>query len=706
MSDPPAADGVPVTEEAPRAGAASTDGRGSAPATGADRCLAVTAAAIAVVSVMAAVTATWIDVATGTVTKPEPLAWTVWSSTVPGVALVLAGGVLAVRLPRHLMTWLLIGGGSVACGNGLAAAYAVLSLTRHGGGLPLTAAAVYAGARLGPLLNLVPLLVLLFFPDGRLPSPRWRWPASLSLVATGLAVLIFLLFPWRIEAPRGGHWPGIDPPALAIPDVFWRLALAGAPALLVVSLLVPVAAFAWRFRGSNGARRAQLRWMLLAGLLNAILIPAPAVVKGLPQDVTFVLSLVALAAAVLVAMSRYRLYDIDPVLGWTLLYGGLAVAVIAIDVPLFAGLGALIGEPVAAVLAAVAVGVVYAPLRKWGRRWVDRVLTGRAEPYEVVSALARRLEESARPEELLLEVARAVSAAFRSPYVRVELDRADGRTAVVEHGAPREDVVVLPFAYREAPIGRLALVARPGKGPAEADQRLLADVVRQAAAAVRATALTEELQHSRERLVTGVAEERSRLRRDLHDGLGPTLAAAALKVQAAHNLIPRDTGAAREALGQVKADLGTMLGDVRRLVHGLRPPALDRFGLAGALRYEATRFRDDSLAVRVDAEGDLELLPAATEVAAYRIVCEALTNVARHAGAANCHVRVAVAGSELEVEVTDDGRGVRPGAVVGVGLVGMRERAEELGGWCTVAARRGGGTRVRAVLPARVVTAP
>ena len=161
---------------------------------------------LAVLCVVACVAATWADVATGTVIRPEPLDWAVWSSTVPGAALAIAGAVLAVRLPRHLMTWLLIGGGAVAALNGLAGAYAVLSLTRHDGAWPLTSAAVYAGARLGPLLNLLPLLILLFFPDGRLPSPRWRWAAWLSLGSTGLVVLVFLTVPWRIES-ADGEWP-------------------------------------------------------------------------------------------------------------------------------------------------------------------------------------------------------------------------------------------------------------------------------------------------------------------------------------------------------------------------------------------------------------------------------------------------------------------------------------------------------------------
>ncbi|WP_283135377.1 sensor histidine kinase [Rhizohabitans arisaemae] len=662
--------------------------------------LATAAAALATLCVVAAGLGVWAELATGPVTRPEPLDWAVWGSTVPGVAFALAGGVLGMRLPRHPLTWLLLAGGVTACVNGLAGAYAVLSLTRHGGTLPLTPLAVYAGGRLGPLLILVTPLVLLFFPDGRLPSPRWRWAAGLSLGAGALAVLIFMTIPWRIQSP-GRSWPGLDLTSLPVPDGVWHVLLPAAPALILLSLPVPVASFVHRFRGSSGARRAQLRWMLLAALLNGVLILAPIVVDGLPRDLTFVVSQVAIAAAVLVAVGRYRLYDIDPVLSWTLLYGGLAITIIAIDVPVFVGLGALIDEPVAAVLAAALVAVVYAPLRARARRWVRRVITGRGDPYDVVAALARRLEDSVGPEALLLEVAKAVATSFHSPYVRVELDRTDGRTLVVEHGSPRDDAIILPFAYRGVTIGRLALVPRTGALVTESDQWLLADVVRQAAAAARATALTEELQQSRERLVTGVAEERRRLRRDLHDGLGPTLAAVALKVEAARNLAARDVEAARKTLDEVKGDLVAVVGDVRRLVHDLRPPALDQFGLVEAVRHEAARFQDGAFAVQVHARGDLTALPAATEVAAYRIVCEALVNVTRHADAATCEIRLTGSEDGLEVEVSDDGRGVRPGALVGVGLVGMRERAEELGGHCKVTSRDGGGTRVHAVLPAR-----
>jgi signal transduction histidine kinase len=201
--------------------------------------------------------------------------------------------------------------------------------------------------------------------------------------------------------------------------------------------------------------------------------------------------------------------------------------------------------------------------------------------------------------------------------------------------------------------------------------------------------------------VTAREEERRRLRRDLHDGLGPALAAIAVRSDAARPAVEEDPEVAREALEQIGAEARAALADVRRLVHDLRPPALDELGLARALAGQAQRFAP---AVRVEVDApDLGPLPAAVEVAAYRIVGEALANVVRHSGAATAGVRVRRGtgedGDVLEVEVVDDGRGLEPDRNAGVGLASMRERAAELGGSCEIAARPEGGTRVRARLP-------
>jgi signal transduction histidine kinase len=231
------------------------------------------------------------------------------------------------------------------------------------------------------------------------------------------------------------------------------------------------------------------------------------------------------------------------------------------------------------------------------------------------------------------------------------------------------------------------------------DERLLADVVRQAAAAARTSYLARELQHSREQLVSAREEERRRLRRDLHDGLGPSLGAVGLRIDAARNLAAHSPEQADRVLRQARDDVGAALADVRRLVHDLRPPALDDLGLLGAVQQQAERLRGPGVTAVVDARGGLDGLPAAVEVAAYRISSEALTNVAKHAAATTCVVRLEVDGDSLLVEVTDDGTGIPPGQPSGVGLVSLRERAAELGGTCEIGCPDERGTVVRARLP-------
>ncbi|WP_181448659.1 sensor histidine kinase [Nonomuraea aridisoli] len=192
-------------------------------------------------------------------------------------------------------------------------------------------------------------------------------------------------------------------------------------------------------------------------------------------------------------------------------------------------------------------------------------------------------------------------------------------------------------------------------------------------------------------------EERLRIRRDLHDGLGPLLAAASLQVDVLADRMP---GAESSGLvAKVKSLIGQSVADVRQVVHGLRPPSLDDLGLAGVVEEHAAALRAAGLRVRVDCPGDLAVDSAAVEVAAYRIVTEAMTNVARHARAGSCTVTLALDAGRLRVEVADDGTGLASPHRDGVGLASMRERADELGGHVTVADLEGGGTRVVAVLP-------
>jgi signal transduction histidine kinase len=292
-----------------------------------------------------------------------------------------------------------------------------------------------------------------------------------------------------------------------------------------------------------------------------------------------------------------------------------------------------------------------------------------------------------------------VREALRLPYVAVRL--ADDASPVTA-GEPVAATETMPLVHHGEPVGSLVLGLRPGETDfSPADRRLLADLARQAGVAVSTVRLTADLQRSRERLVTAREEERRRLRRDLHDGLGAQLAGLTVQTGVLRGLISRDPAAADALAAELRTELRAAIADIRRLVHGLRPPALDELGLVGAVQRLAERVGADGggLRITVDVPSPLPALPAAGEVAAYRIVQEALTNVVRHASAPACTVRLAVDDGALTVEVTDDGVGL-PGSVVhGVGLSSMQERAAEMGGDCRTEAMPAGGTRVRAVLP-------
>jgi signal transduction histidine kinase len=298
---------------------------------------------------------------------------------------------------------------------------------------------------------------------------------------------------------------------------------------------------------------------------------------------------------------------------------------------------------------------------------------------------------------VLPDVVAAVAGSLRLPYVAVTL--ADGSS--VAHGTPTDRVEATPLTYAGEQVGQLVVGPGPG-GLRRKDHRLLGELAGQAAVAVRTVLLTRELGRSREALVTAREEERRRLYRELHDGLGPSLAALALQVETARDLLAEDPGRASAVLDRVLPRLTGTVGDVRQVVTGLRPPALDDLGLDGALRELAGRFATASLQVSVHAAG-LAGLPAAVEVAAYRIVAEALANAARHAQASQVQVHVERLADVVQVRVTDDGRGLGDTAPRGIGLPSMRARALELGGTFAAGARpAGAGTVVTARLPVGV----
>ncbi len=419
-----------------------------------------------------------------------------------------------------------------------------------------------------------------------------------------------------------------------------------------------------------------------------------------------------------IAILKYRLYDIDLVINRTLVYAALTAAILGLYVLVVGGFGTLLqtqGNLAVSLLATGIVAVLFQPLRARLQRGVNRLTYGeRDDPYTVVSRLGQRLEATLAPEAALRTIVETTAQALKLPYSAIALKQDYGEVVTAaEYGTPVGEPVALPLTYQKEPVGQLLLAPRaPGETFSPSDRRLLEDLARQAGVALHAARLTADLQHSRERLVTAREEERRRLRRNLHDGLGPQLASLTLKHDAARNLLTQDPAATDALLVELKAQTQDAISDIRRLVYDLRPPALDELGLVSAIREQATRYdfpggadggerNADGLAVSVEAPRRLPPLPAAVEVACYRIAQEAVTNVTRHARASVCGIRLSIdeAENEFELEVLDDGVGLPVERRVGVGLASMRERAAEFGGSCVVEPGPAGGTRVLARLP-------
>ena len=557
-------------------------------------------------------------------------------------------------------------------------------------------------------------LLLLTFPTGRLPGPRWRLVGWLALAGAVAAAVGFALTPGPLPS-----YPGVANP-LGIAGAQAALgALIGVGNLLTgVALLAAAGSVVVRFRRSRGDERQQLKWFTYAGTVAAVGISAAAASQvvlhrpvGWPLAAAIVVGLAGIGAATAVAVVSYRLYDIDLLINRTLVYAAVTTVLLLVYLGLSATATALLGgrgRPEVALFGAAVVAVLFAPVRAHAQRRVNRLLYGqRDEPYTVVAELGRRLGATLTPEQVLPTIVDTVATALRLSDVAVILDHGGAAVPVASRGRPGPHSEAFALTYQGAAIGELRC-GRSGEPLTTADRVLLEALARQAGVAAHAVRLTTELQRSRERLVTSVEEERRRLRRELHDALGPQLAGLTLGIETARQRLADDpsTDALLAELGRQAEDA---VSDVRRLAHGLRPPTLDELGLAAALHQLAQQTtRTAGIHVQVHVPDPLPALPAAVEVATYRISAEALNNTVQHAAAHTCDLTISLdpAADALLVEVCDDGCGLAPDHPAGVGLSSMRERAAELGGPCDIDAMPQGGTRVRARLPYRPAGEP
>jgi signal transduction histidine kinase len=556
-------------------------------------------------------------------------------------AFTTLGALIVARARERRITWV----GWIYCAIGLAAAtdgfcgtYAIVALLVAPGSLPAGLAFAWIQSWtwlvvLGLLFVFLPLL----YPTGRLLSRRWRPVAVCAIGLLGGGIVLravapeqlgnnLLNFPVSVANPLG--IAALDPAVAVIAPIAMLL-------LLLLSLLAATSLLL-RLRRARGEEREQLKWFAYVAALLAVVwvtdnllsvyFPREAATRAFESVFSLVgpLPLASLPLLTGLAILKYRLFDIDLLINRTLVYGSLSGFVVGLYALIVGGAGALLGSGGNLLMSLIATGVVavlFQPLQGWLQRGVNRLLYGqRDEPYVVVAQLGRRLESTLAPEAMLPAIIETVAQALKLPYAAIALKRGDELHTEAIYGTPVEAALMLPLVYQAETIGQLTLGPRQrGETFTPADQRLLEDLARQIGVASHAFQLTADLQRSRERLVTTREEERRRLRRDLHDGLGPALGGLLLKLDALGDEWRCDPAQAALLLSELKGDVQAAVVDVRRLVYALRPPALDELGLVGALRLLASQYQRPDLRVDLDAPDALPPLLAAAEVAVYRI---------------------------------------------------------------------------------------
>ena len=614
--------------------------------------------------------------------------------------LPLIGAWIASRKPTSPIGWLLLAVGLSQAAGMLLGQLGMFATDRGWPGGVVAWILWFEGWTFLGSVGLFPLLLLLF-PDGRPPSPRWRPVLWLFAGAWGLMSL---------AAFAPGSIPGqqltVDNP-LGIEQLpFLRHAGAAGLAMLLVSAVLACSSLVVRWRRAEGETRLQMQWVTFAALVTLCLFlgALPTASGSLLEVLALVMLLGGIPAAVGVAVVRHRLYDLPLVINRTVVYA-LATSL------LFAVYGGLTLVTVrllewddgpSALVATAVVALLFSPARDRIQEMVDRTLFGdRSDPYQALQRLGRRLEGHLPTTDVVPELLATVRQSLRVPYVAVALG--NDPTAAISHaeGTPGLATIAVALRSRGEVVGQLLVSPRPPATDLDARSRELLDALaRQAGVAVHAARLQGDLVAAHARRIAAVEDERRRIRRDLHDGLGPTLAAIGLGLETAARrtqcLGGHDTAV---LLSDLHKETQRAIRSVRGLVYGLRPPALDELGLEGALRSELPEIRRD-MAVVIDTSdlSSADVLPAAVEVAAYRIATEAVANAARHGRARTCTVQLSYNGCLL-VRVDDDGLGMPASWKAGVGITSMRERAMELGGTLQFGHSPHSGTRVEATLP-------
>ncbi len=628
------------------------------------------------------------------------------------------GALVILRGESRTYGWLLLGFGAL---SGVLTAAGYYALAAFEFGYPAQPLSQWIQDLFLFAIILGLLMVPALFPDGRFASPSWRRATVVT------ATLYSIYATYFVFAERGAENLMLGIPAAerpmnptgVLPASEWSI---GPPWVLLTFaiLIVALGSLTTRWRRSGTETRLQIKWVIAAfGVLFATyavdLAHETLIVAGMDLGIGGILNVlsavaqVGIVVAFGIAVLRYRLYDVDLVINRTIVYGVLTMVVIAMYGVIVLGVGSVVSvdEPALAIVVAGLAALLFAPLRDRVQGSVNRLMFGRrSDPYTLLSDLGAVMTEAGTPDETLQAVADTVVEALKVPAAAIDLEREGTFVRHAVSGQPNvgpPEATVVPLRHLGDEVGRLAVWPRSVYEPlSPRDRALLDDIAGPAGAIARSARLTVGLQSSRERLVLAREEERRRIRRDLHDGLGPSLAFQTLQLDAILDRIHDDPDEAVALVIGMKRQTQQLVGDIRRLVHELRPPALDELGVAAALAAHASQLNEaDGPVVRVESRPDpLPPLSAAVEVAAYHITREAITNVVRHAAASRCTATLAADPGSLDITIRDDGLGIPAEIGMGVGMQSMRERTEELGGTFTMRNLRPHGTEISITIPA------
>jgi signal transduction histidine kinase len=655
---------------------------------------------------------------------------------------VASGAFIVIRQPRNTIGWLLLtiplmGELALFMGD-----YATYGLVTRPGSLPAARWAAWIDRwDIVPTFAIfIPLFLL--FPDGRLPSRRWRPVLWFTTAAIAIGTLAFALTPGRMT----GAFSDLtkvhvtNPAGLARFGGLVNAATAIAGFATLVSAFLACASLVIRFKSRRGDERQQVKWLAFVGVafLSAFVLTiaissmfpeksaANDLVGNVGFGVMFFILAVGIPAACAIAIVKHRLYELDVVINKTVVYAALAGFITLVYVGIVVGVGAAIGQGSKpnlglSILATAIVAVAFQPVRERIQRLANRLVYGkRATPYEVLSEFSSRMAGTYATDDLLPRMARILAegtgAAQASVWLRVgsevraeaawPTDAAPGSSLALSDG----ELPAFPGATRAYPVhhrgellGALALAKAPGDRLTPGEDKLASDLASQAGLVLRNVRLTEELlerlnelQASRQRIVAAQDQERRRLERNIHDGAQQQLVALAVKLGLARRLTGTDPGRAEALLTQVEVETTEALETLRDLARGIYPPLLAEQGLAAALQAQA---RKSSVPVSVRDEG-VGRYPQEVEAGVYFCCLEALQNVAKYASASQATVTLSASDGHLTFTVSDDGVGFDPSSTsYGTGLQGMADRLSALGGDVWVESEPGGGTKVSGKLP-------